>query len=79
MRVYEQAEEKTIAGEKKIRRNEEIRGRQKSKINPILGLRSGGEKSLRPKTSKGKSPRNLVQIIFRTARSGFYQTDKYNV
>ena len=80
MRVYEHAEEKRIAEEKRkfggMRRYE---ADKKSKINPILGLRSGREKSLRPKTSKGKSPRNLIQRIFRIARSGFYQTDNYNV
>ena len=57
MRVYEHAEEKRLAEEKRkfggMRRYE---ADKKSKVNPILGLRSGRQKSFRPETSKGKSP-----------------------
>ena len=45
----------------------------KSEINSVLGPRSGRKKTFRPKASKGKSPRNLIQRILRTARICFYK------
>ena len=73
MRVYEHAEEKRKFGV--MRRYEAGK-----KVRSVLYLALGAEeKKFSPKTSKGKSPRNLVQRILRTAGIGFYQTNYYNV
>ena len=74
MRVYEHAEEKRLAEEKR-----KFRGMRRyeadKKVSSILYL----AKSFRPEISKGKNPRNLIQGILQNARMGFYQTNQHNI
>ena len=71
--------EKNLRGETKFPRDEEKRSRQESKIHPLLGLKSRGEKSVLSKTPKSEEFNNFLQKNFRPSGRSVCQTSEHYV